>query len=85
MKSRIWITLIALLVVFCLAIPTLAAGENRGCRNNSQCVANNFVDQNDDDICDNRTQQSCVNNATCNKGENFVDEDNDGVCDNRTQ
>lgn len=47
---------------------------------------NNFIDDNNDGICDNYADRACPQNGTgngygCGNG-NFVDENNDGICDN---
>ena len=39
-----------------------------------------FVDENNDNICDNRAAR--ISDGTCQRGEFFVDADQDGVCDN---
>ncbi len=62
MKKLILITAVLTLVLSIGAVGVFAT------------EAGNFVDENNDGICDNR--------ANC-QGQNFVDEDNDGVCDRR--
>ena len=37
-------------------------------------MRNNYIDEDGDDICDNRNE----------RGDRYVDENNDGICDNRT-
>lgn len=44
----------------------------------------NFVDEDNDGICDNRTED-CPNGGQNRGNANFVDEDGDGICDNRTE
>lgn len=48
---------------------------------------NNFIDENNDGICDNYADGACPQNGTGNGygrgNSNFVDENNDGICDNR--
>ncbi len=68
MKRWILALLIVALVVACAALPAIAAGNRGG----------NFVDADNDGVCDNREERPCGN-----RGDGFVDADNDGVCDNR--
>ncbi len=63
MKKLISMLIIVSLVVTIGATQVFAAGTGR----------KNFVDQNQDGICDNQGQ--------CQQ--NFVDDDKDGVCDNQ--
>ena len=61
MKKLITV-LLSILLIIAVCITAVAAGRR------------NFVDTDNNGICDNR-------NANCNS--NFVDTDNNGVCDNR--
>ncbi len=62
MKKKITLTVTALVLVAALStMAAFAAGNGYG----------NFVDADNDGVCDNRGNG------------NFVDADNDGVCDNR--
>lgn len=46
------------------------------------CKYGNFIDADNDGICDNREErQDCWQNGSCQAG-NFSDIDNDGICDN---
>ena len=45
-------------------------------------VGANFVDEDNDGVCDNFGTGAQGGNGNGNGGANFVDEDNDGVCDN---
>lgn len=54
------------------------ANRSAECRFSAQGA--NFVDADQDGVCDNRTKKGCSA-----QGANFVDADQDGVCDNRTE
>ena len=46
------------------------------------CKYGNFIDADNDGICDNREERrDCWQNGSCQAG-NFTDADNDGICDN---
>lgn len=63
-----FIAIITAIILVC-AVAVTASAYGRG-KNGY-----NFVDKNNDSICDNR-------NENCN-GSNFVDSDKDGICDNK--
>ena len=69
MKRWIVLALVLVLALSVLAVPAFAA-ERRG----------NFVDANNDGVCDNYSEAGCQM-----QGANFVDADDDGVCDNYGQ
>lgn len=47
------------------------------------CKYGNFIDADNDGICDNREERrDCWQNGSCQAG-NFSDIDNDGICDNK--
>ena len=90
MKSRIWIILIVLLLVASLSVPVFAVSvtnENICLRSERSCVTNNFADDDNDGVCDNRAERAFA--GTCGIGQgnraNFVDQDKDDICDNRTE
>jgi hypothetical protein len=68
---------IALVVIGALGFVYAQQTGNK--TNNNPVKGTNFVDVDNDGVCDNAQSGTCPNK---NKGNGFVDENNDGVCDN---
>lgn len=93
MRKIIASILAAVLIIGAAAMEVSAntANTSRVCPQNGtgkgyHCGNGNFVDENNDGICDNYANGVCPQKVTgkgcrCGNG-NFVDENNDGICDN---
>ena len=77
MKKRISGLLFLLFILIVGGTVALAAGKPHEDAPTCQ-ESKNFMDENDDGICDNRGKGN-------SQGQNFIDEDEDGLCDNRGQ
>ena len=73
MKRWIILALVLALALSVMVVPAFAA-ERRG----------NFVDADNDGVCDMRSEMGCRMQQGCGmaQGGYFVDADNDGICDN---
>lgn len=88
MKKRLFIGVLATVLVFSTGTTSaLAACHGRGHGHKSACTTSkkytcNYVDDDEDGICDNCGLY--VKNGVCGKnhGRYFVDADGDGICDN---
>ncbi len=69
-------------VILALSFNAIYAQNNNSANNTKNSVTTqtfkgpNFVDKNNDGVCDNR------NSVTNRRGVNYIDKNNDGVCDN---
>lgn len=79
------------MVAAAMEVSANTANTSRVCPKNGtgkgyHCVNGNFVDENNDGICDNCGNVICPQNGTgngCRRGNgNFIDENKDGICDN---
>lgn len=99
MKKRFLISLMAAVLLLPAGIiATAAPAADSGSAANGICRAacayaqncssganqNNYVDEDNDGVCDNR-QDNAQATVAVTKESNYVDEDNDGVCDNRQE
>lgn len=73
-----------------LGTTTIAAYNHKQCYNNdANCYSSNYVDINNDGICDNYgTNENYIdanNDGICDNygtNKNYIDTNNDGICDN---
>jgi hypothetical protein len=81
MKTKV---IIISMVVFLLSVMGAIAQQKSSTNTNTGIVSDNkganYVDKNNDGICDNRTTAKSTKNFS---GRNFIDKNNDGICDNR--
>lgn len=87
--KKLFTGICAAALIFSLSVSSAFAAGPRCGRNNAcktpasitqACKAEcNYVDDDNDGICDNRQSGS----NTCSGRYNFVDEDGDGICDNQ--
>jgi hypothetical protein len=81
MKNKSILAVAALLFVFTVTSITISAQPQRNGKGKQQSTRVNYVDKNNDGVCDNRAANA--NQQTNARRANYVDKNNDGVCDNQ--
>lgn len=74
MKKRVLSILVTVVFVGVGAMTAFAARPE---------VGQNYVDADNDGVCDNQGTNDCPNQGNGSSGQNYVDADQDGVCDNQ--
>lgn len=88
MKKAVIALAALLLVLSVCTVSVFAAGaRSKGCAsgNAGHCPGQNYADEDQDGICDNRPAQGCPaeNRGGFCTGPGYADENRDGICDNR--